>query len=270
MVSEKGWRCGMDLTVALIQMDICLGEPAANRDKVVELMDKAMSKHPDVIVLPELWTTGYDLPRLKEIAEPNQGETETILSQFAKQYHVNLVAGSIAKKTEAGITNSLVVFNSVGEKISQYNKTHLFRLMDEEKYLIAGNEKGLFQIDDTPCGGVICYDIRFPEWVRVHTLAGAEILFIPAEWPIQRIDHWQTLLRARAIENQCFIVACNRVGNDLNNTFGGHSQVIGPWGEIIAEASTEEEILYATLDLAQVNKIRETIPVFEDRRQDLY
>lgn len=260
----------MGVKIALIQMDISFGNPTVNRERVTELIARASSKLSDIIVLPELWTTGYDLARLNEIAETDQGETEALLSELARRYHVNLVAGSIAKKTEEGITNTLVVFNRKGEKVSEYSKAHLFRLMEEEKYLIPGHKKGLFQLGGTSCGGMICYDIRFPEWMRAHVLAGAQVLFIPAEWPIQRIDHWQTILRARAIENQCFVVACNRVGKDLNNTFGGHSVVIGPWGEIIAEASTGEEVLYAEIDLNEVEKIRQTIPVFEDRREELY
>lgn len=260
----------MSFSVALIQMDIALGNPEENRLRVEKSMDTIAKNRPDVVVLPEMWTTGYDLERLPEIAEDEKSVTETFLSKLASRYHVNLVAGSIAKKRDQGITNTLVVFDRDGKKVSEYNKAHLFRLMDEEQYLLPGDEKGLFELDGTPCGGIICYDIRFPEWVRAHVLAGAKTMFIPAEWPTQRTDHWQTLLRARAIENQCFIIACNRTGSDLNNTFGGHSLVIGPWGEIIAEAGIGEEILYAEIDLNQVEKIRNTIPIFEDRRVDLY
>lgn len=260
----------MSLSVVLLQMDIAFGKPEENRARVEKLLHEAIQKNPDVVVLPELWTTGYDLERLDEIAEGEQRETEKFLSNLAKQYHIHFVAGSIAKKCEKGIANTLIVFNRDGEKVFEYSKAHLFRLMDEEKYFVAGSKKGLFQLDEIDCGGLICYDIRFPEWIRAHVLAGVTILFIPAQWPSERIDHWQTLLRARAIENQCFIIACNRAGSDPNNTFGGHSLIIGPWGEILAEAGTEQEIIHAELDINQVQKIRNTIPIFEDRREELY
>lgn len=106
--------------------------------------------------------------------------------------------------------------------------------------------------------------------MRVHTIAGAKIIFIVAEWPLVRLDHWQTLLKSRAIENQCYIVACNRSGSDPNNQFAGHSLIINPWGEFLAEAGQNSTILTATLDLAIVSGIRKQIPIFEDRRPDLY
>jgi predicted amidohydrolase len=118
--------------------------------------------------------------------------------------------------------------------------------------------------------GLICYDIRFPEWVRKHVLSGAKILFVSAEWPVQRIDHWKVLLRARAIENQCYVAACNRVGYDPDNTFGGSSLIIDPWGEILAEGSLQEELVTAVVNLDTVDEVRKQIPIFDDRLPDFY
>ena len=137
-------------------------------------------------------------------------------------------------------------------------------------HLSSGNGKGSFTLDNHSFAGVICYDIRFPEWIRTHTTEGAEALFVVAQWPITRVDHWRALLIARAIENQCFVIACNRVGSDPNNQFAGHSMIIDPWGKIIAESSDQEEILYAEIDLQEVKKVREMIPVFTDRRPEFY
>jgi omega-amidase len=142
--------------------------------------------------------------------------------------------------------------------------------MDEHLYLEAGEEKGLFELDNRTFGGVICYDIRFPEWIRAHTAKGAEALFVVAEWPAPRLSHWRSLLIARAIENQCFVIACNRSGSDPNNEFAGHSMFIDPWGEVIAEAGANEELLSAVIELDLVKDIRKQIPIFEDRRPDLY
>ncbi len=105
--------------------------------------------------------------------------------------------------------------------------------MNEHLFMNEGQSKNIFELDGTKCGGIICYDLRFPEWIRTHVLDGVKIMFIPAEWPKQRIDHWRLLLHARAIENQCYVVAVNRVGKDPNNEFNGHSMVVSPWGELL-------------------------------------
>ncbi|MBM7572323.1 carbon-nitrogen family hydrolase [Aquibacillus albus] len=262
----------MNLTVSMIQFDILFGSPKENYVKVKELINKAMKSNPDVIMLPELWTTGYDLTRLDEIADYKGETTISFIGSLAKQYRVTIVAGSIAKKeSDKEIYNTMFVFNPNGKVVHQYSKVHLFRLMNEEKYLLAGNEKGSFAIGNVPSAGLICYDIRFPEWVRVHTINnGAKLLFVTAEWPKPRIDHWRNLLISRAIENQCYVLACNRVGKDPDNEFGGNSLVIDPWGQVLAEGSTEEAIITTTIDTNLVDEIRKRIPIFEDRRVDLY
>ncbi len=117
---------------------------------------------------------------------------------------------------------------------------------------------------------MICYDIRFPEWIRSHTAEGAEAIFVVAEWPLSRLTHWRTLLTARAIENQCYVIACNRAGSDPNNTFAGHSIIIDPWGEIIAEAGEGQEILHGEINLSIVEEVRKGIPIFDDRRPEFY
>lgn len=261
----------MKLKVALIQMDIAFGDPTANFSYVENKFQQiAENGKPDVIVLPELWTTGYDLTRLDEIADNNGEKSLSFISDLAKKYNMNVVAGSIAKETNAGVTNTMLVVDRNGELQKEYSKAHLFRLMNEEKYLLEGNSDGMFTLDNQLCAGVICYDIRFPEWIRTHMLDNTKVLFVVAEWPKPRIDHWRALLISRAIENQCYVVACNRVGTDPNNEFGGNSMIIGPWGQIIAEGKDEETIVYGEVDLEEVEKVRKTIPIFSDRRTDLY
>ncbi|UAL53889.1 MULTISPECIES: carbon-nitrogen family hydrolase [Metabacillus] len=261
----------MNPKVACLQIDLVFGDPEANIETVKKEIEKiAASEKPDVIVLPELWTTGYDLTRLDEIADPNGSKTIALVSSLAKTYEVNIVAGSVAKKTEAGVTNTMYVFNRQGELNHEYSKLHLFKLMDEHLYLNGGTEKGLFQLDGLQSAGVICYDIRFPEWIRVHTAQGAEILYVVAEWPLPRLHHWRSMLISRAIENQCFVVACNRSGSDPNNEFAGHSMIIDPWGEILAEAGTEQTSLTAVLQMEKVKEIRKQIPIFKDRLPDFY
>lgn len=258
------------MRIALIQMDIAFGNPEVNYAVVKHKIEEAATSSPDCLILPELWTTGYDLTRLEDIADAEGQLTKSFISELAKQYHINIVAGSVANKVNSGVTNSMFVFNRQGELIGEYSKLHLFKLMNEHIYLQPGAATGLFTMEDTLCAGLICYDIRFPEWVRTHTALGAELLFICAEWPLLRLSHWRALLISRAIENQCYVIACNRAGSDPANTFAGHSMIIDPWGDVLCEASEGEEILMGDIDLMKVRDVRAQIPVFSDRRPELY
>ncbi|ARP41946.1 MULTISPECIES: carbon-nitrogen family hydrolase [Geobacillus] len=260
----------MTIRIACLQLDIAFGDPQKNEQQAEKAVELAVKEGADIIVLPELWTTGYDLTRLGEIADDNAERAKTFASRLAQTYGIHFVAGSVAKKTDAGVTNTMIVANRNGQIIKEYSKVHLFQLMDEHLHLQSGNEPGLFSLDELSCAGVICYDIRFPEWIRTHALSGAELLFVVAEWPLPRLHHWRTLLMARAIENQCYVVACNRAGSDPNNVFAGHSLIIDPWGEILAEADEDPGILLADIDPALVRDVRSRIPVFADRRPRLY
>ncbi|NWQ41358.1 carbon-nitrogen family hydrolase [Bacillus sp. EB106-08-02-XG196] len=260
----------MKFKISCLQMDIAFGNPTENYQKAERLIKEAMKENPDIIVFPELWTTGYDLTRLETIADKGAANTIDFLKRAAIKYQVHFVGGSVANQGEQGVKNTLLIINNKGHLVHSYSKLHLFKLMDEHLYLEAGEEIGLFDLDNNTFGGVICYDIRFPEWIRAHSSKGAEALFVVAEWPAPRLTHWRSLLIARAIENQCFVIACNRSGNDPNNEFAGHSMIIDPWGDVIAEAGATEEILSSVIELDLVKDIRKQIPIFEDRRPDLY
>jgi omega-amidase len=260
----------MKYKIACLQMDIAFGNAAKNHEIANSLIEKASSEKPDIIVLPELWTTGYDLANLKDKADEDAKETILFLKEAAIKHNAHIVGGSVANKTDAGIENTMLVLNKNGELSGKYSKLHLFQLMDEHLYLAPGKDKGLFSLDSNKFAGLICYDIRFPEWVRAHALEDVEAMFVVAEWPVQRLEHWRALLIARAIENQSYIIACNRSGSDPNNKFAGHSMIIGPWGDVIAEAGEDQEILLAEIDLNQVREARSRIPIFADRRPELY
>ncbi|KHD84867.1 carbon-nitrogen family hydrolase [Heyndrickxia ginsengihumi] len=260
----------MKKKIACIQLDIEFGNPKANYEKVESWLQKAVKQHCDIAVLPELWTTGYDLNHLSTIADDHAKTSIAFLSKFAKQYGIDLIGGSVANKKNEQFFNTMLIINRNGEMIKQYSKLHLFKLMDEHLYLSSGNNDGVFQLNDETFAGVICYDIRFPEWIRKQALQGAKALFVSAEWPHARLDHWRTLLLARAIENQCFIIACNRAGRDPNNLFAGHSMIIDPWGKVLAEGTDKEELVTAEIDLSVVTDIRNTIPVFSDRLPEFY
>ncbi|WP_428910190.1 carbon-nitrogen family hydrolase [Niallia sp. Krafla_26] len=258
------------MKIACVQMDIAYGEPEINYTKIEKYIKEAAQQNADVIVFPEMWNTGYALRELDRLADENGSKTQQLLKQLSFKYSVNIVGGSVATKRDGKFFNTMYITDRQGNILSQYDKAHLFKLMDEHHYMEPGQRMNNFELDNIPCGGVICYDLRFPEWIRQHVLQSAKIMFIPAQWPTKRIDHWQVLLQARAIENQCFIVAVNRVGKDPNNDFNGHSMVIAPWGEVLLSGQTDEGIYYTEIELMEVDEVRQTIPVFEDRRTDLY
>jgi omega-amidase len=260
------------LRLALIQMNIEAGNPQANYARMERWMEQAaaLQPEPDLIMLPEMWNTGYALDRIGELADPQGERTKAFFQEFCRRHAVNVVAGSVAEKREAGVTNTIHVFGRSGEELGEYSKIHLFRLMNEHLHLQAGEQAGNFELEGISAAAMICYDIRFPELSRKLALGGAQILFVPAEWPHPRLHHWRTLLQARAIENQMYVAACNTVGASGGSDFFGHSMVIDPWGEVIAEAGEEETLLTAEIDLALVDEVRGRIPVFADRRPPLY
>lgn len=260
----------MKLKIALAQLDIALAQPDENFAKVRTAVQKAAAHNVDVVVFPEMWNTGYALDQLGTLADQDGNRTKTFLTDLAGQYDVNIVGGSVATNRDGKFYNTTYVADRLGQLVGSYDKAHLFGLMNEDKYLRAGDQENYFRLAGVPSASFICYDLRFPEWIRTVARHGADILYFPAEWPAVRIPQWRIMLQARAIENQAFVVAVNRVGDDPDNHFNGHSLVIDPLGKIICDAGESETIAYADLDLDQLQKVRGPIPVFQDRRPDLY
>ena len=262
----------MKLKIAIAQIDIALGEPKHNQQTVAYYAQKAAEANADVLVYPEMWNTGYALTELGDLADNNGKDSQALLSKLAKQYRLNIVGGSVATKQANKFYNTMFVFDALGQKVSEYNKLHLFGLMNEEKYVSAGHAVNTFDLADVKSAAAICYDIRFPEWLRTMMSVGPqEILYVVAEWPIQRIEQWQIMLQARAIENQAFVVAANRVGRDNNNVFGGRSLIIDPLGRIVQQAGDAQEmLLIGDINTDDEQAVRGEIPVFDDRRPELY
>ena len=259
------------MKVALIQMDVVLGDAAANRAKAWAMFAKGLEQGARLFVLPELWTTGYQLADIHLLAEAQDGTTVTMLRQFARENGVEIIAGSLAETDGGKVYNTAYAIGGDGGIVAKYRKIHLIGLMNEEKYISPGNAKSQFSLSFGPAGMIICYDLRFGELSRALALAGSQVLFVPAEWPAVRGQHWLALSIARAIENQQYVIAVNRVGSDASNLFFGHSLIINPWGEILAEGSaTDEEVIVVDVDFAAVAEIRRRIPVFADRRPQCY
>lgn len=260
----------MFLKAALGQMDVQLGKAEANLRQASRFALQAGEMGADLLLLPELWSTGYDLEQAGLHATGVTGGVFGATAVLAAQHHIAIVGSCLSDLGAGKVGNTAVYHNASGQVQATYSKTHLFRLMDEEQYLTAGDGLTLVETAWGKMGLAICYDLRFPELFRRYALQGARVVLLPAEWPQPRLAHWRTLLRARAIENQMFVVACNRVGASKGQTFFGHSCVIDPWGETVLEMGEGEGMETAVLDLNLVDSVRAKIPVFADRRPDLY
>ncbi|WP_079474834.1 carbon-nitrogen family hydrolase [Marinococcus halophilus] len=261
------------MNIAVYQMDIIAGDPEANRKKVRQWLGEQELGEVDVVMLPEMWTTAYTLPELGEIAEdPGDSETIRFLQEAAKRHHVHIMGGSIAVKRNGEVYNRALVIDNTGALVYEYDKMHLVPMLNEPAYLSGGREPvKVFELGGIKMGVVICYDLRFPEIIRSLALQGCELLFIPAEWPDSRRNHWDVLSIARAVENQMYVVTCNRPGEYDNITFAGSSAFIDPWGNVLQKGSVEhEETLREILDLSNVADVRKNVPVFDSRVPDLY
>lgn len=258
---------------AIYQMEVVPGQPEKNREKISEWMKETVSQEkPDVVVLPELWNTGFTLPELEQLADRNGEKNRSFLQQLGREYGVNIIGGSIATKKDGHFYNTSMVIDRQGNLVYEYDKIHLVPMLNEHLYLKGGNKKvETFELDGVRMGVIICYDLRFPELARKLALDGAEIMHVVAEWPTARRDHWMALQIARAIENQMYVVTCNNVGTHDGVTYGGTSMVTDPWGNQVAVGKQEqEETIAVTLSMEMVPKIREDVPVFSSRVPELY
>lgn len=256
--------------VAMVQMDVVFGNPAKNFAFVGEAVQDAAEKGADVVVFPEMWNTGYNLTELANIADRHGRRTKALLGQLAKQLHINIVAGSVATISDGKFYNTTYVFNTAGELVATYDKAHRFGPMHEDQYIEAGDQAATFTLAGVPSASLICYDLRFPEWWRTAGTAGVDLFYLPAQWPASRIKQWEALVIARAIENQAFVVAVNRVGDDPDNHFNGHSLVVAPSGEVIARAGEGVGTTFVDIDPSEIQAAKQLFDIQADRRPELY
>ncbi len=259
------------MIVSCVQMDMAFARPDENFARAEELIRLAARNRPDVVVLPETWNTGF-FPRenLYEVSDCNGERTKRQIGALAAELSVNIVAGSVANRRGDRVFNTSLVFDRNGKVVASYDKTHLFSPMGEDRCFAAGDHGTRFFLDGIPCGLIICYDIRFPELTRSLTLQGVDLMFVVAQWPRVRIRHLDVLARARAIENQMFLVCCNSCGRAEETVYGGNSCILDPLGSCLASAGEGEEIISADCDFSVLHGVRSSISVFADRRSDLY
>ncbi len=262
----------MNVTISLAQIDIAFGQPDKNIATVREMARTAAQRGSDWLIVPELWSTGYDLANAAAYATPTDAGVFAAVGQVAAEYNLHIVGSclSVLPDSPDGIGNTLTWHDNTGTLQAEYSKLHLFRLMDEDRYLTAGDKPAVIETAWGKVGLSICYDLRFPELFRTYALGGATMMVVTAEWPYPRLAHWRTLLQARAIENQCFVIACNRVGTVGETMFCGHSAIIDPWGKVLLEGDDTVQLLTTTIDTGLVTAVREKIPVFGDRRPSPY
>ncbi|MGW0907308.1 carbon-nitrogen family hydrolase [Streptomyces sp. NPDC002853] len=258
------------MRASLIQIAVDEGEPVNSRRSRVSSLVRAVAarERPDLVVLPELWTTGaFAYETFATEAESLEGPTYEAMAKAARDAGVWLHAGSIPERDASGdLYNTSLVFSPEGELAASYRKIHRFGFDKGEAVLMgAGGELVTVRTPETTIGLATCYDLRFPELFRGLVDAGAEMFVVPAGWPARRREHWTLLARARAVEDQVFVLACGTGGTHAGVPQAGHSIVVDPWGEVLAEAGDGEEVLTVELDPAKVAATREQFPALKDR-----
>lgn len=253
------------MKAALLQMDIAWEAKEENLAKAGELLRRAAKEGCDVAVLPEMFSTGFSMGAAP-LAEEEDGPTAAFLSGLAGECSMNVIAGFAARGGFSVRRNVAHVYGRDGRLLASYAKMHPFCLAGEHEHFAAGAGPVVFELDGVPSSVFICYDLRFPEDMR-PVAREALVVFVIANWPSSRREHWGALLKARAIENQCFVGGVNRTGTDGNQIeYSGGSAVYGPMGEAVCSAGQGEELLLCEFDPASAQRVRKQYPFLEDMR----
>jgi predicted amidohydrolase len=267
------------MKVAAIQLN-SQDNKKENITKAIKYIAEAANKGTDFVVLPEYVDfMGEDNEKL-ENAETIPGPTSNAFAKIAKEHGIYLLGGSIhEKEINNSIYNTSLLFNRDGKMIAKYRKVHLYdaqfkerHTVNESEIILPGDEIITAETSFGTVGLSICYDVRFPEMFRSLALMGSQVIFAPAAFPMYTGSlYWEVLLRARAVENQCFIVASGQFGTaPPDQVLYGNSMIIDPWGTVLARAPEKESIIIADIDLSYIEKVRNNIPCFNHRRPDVY
>jgi len=250
-----------------VQLDIVWEDKPANFRKVETLLDRISIEVGSMIVLPEMFATGFSM-NVAEIADSPEGETDRFLSRLAQNYQSVVVGGLVTRSPDGRGWNEAAAFDSTGREIARYSKMHPFSYAGETHYYVPGERIVTFPWGDFTAASFICCDLRFPEVFRHAVQRKTGLFVVLACWPQAREEHWITLLQARAIENQAYVVGVNRCGNDPTLTYSGRSRIIDPRGTIVAEAGDAEGIIQAEADFAALAAYRREFPALEDIRTE--
>lgn len=261
----------MNIRLLIVQLEAIKGDIDKNISKVRKLLSDCEHSNPDLIVLPELWTIGWDCTSFNKSSEELQpSKTYKFLQELALQYNSNIIGGSaVLRKNGEKDRNTCLIFNRNGKLISTYDKFHLFshRGQSEGSFLEEGNSPVIAKTDIGNIGLSICYDIRFPEMFRLYAFNDADILVNVAAWPKAFTDEYITLAKARAIENQIYFVSSCLTGK-INESFNfsGNSCVIDYRGKTVSKLSEEETVLCVDIDIDEMKQYRKQLPILKDTK----
>jgi len=259
----------MKIKIALAQLELELGKPEKNLTAAKDAVVQAVREGSDLMLLPELWASGYDLENAPKYASSLSEGWFSVMRELALEHGIAL-GGSMIEQEGKDYFNTFLLVDQRGEQLGYYRKAHLFDLIEEKTYFSPGKQLSLIETQWGMLGLALCYDLRFPELFRAYALKGAEIILLVAEWPRSRIGHWDVLLQARAIENQCFIAAVNKVGLSKEQQMGGNSLVINPMGEILVKGNAAPGVFLAEIESKETAKARKWMPVLTDRNPAVY
>ncbi len=260
----------MIIKVAIAQIQVIPAMPEANLKKAETLIAEAAHRGSTLICLPEMWTTGFQWDYI-DVKYMEQKPIIERVKALAAKYGIWLNCSLLSTNEQLNPTNTSLLIDPLGEIRAYYHKTHLFRPIKEDKHLEAGNSLVLTETPWGKMGMSICYDLRFPELYRSYALQGADIILLNAAFPRTRALHWKTLIRARAIENQLFVIAVNQTGIEAGVELCGSSAIIDPWGETLLEApENQEALLTVDLDMDRVKEVRAGFNTLSDRRPEVY
>ena len=253
------------MKIGMIQMDAANGCVERNISRGFQLLEEAATQS-DVLVMPELWTIGYNFHHFGDhVLSLSDGLIEK-LSSFAAYHQVTLVAGTLPIRKKDGVRNMGLVFDSSGHWKATYSKRHLFQGYLEGQLMVPGKKCMTTTIHDVKMGMAICYELYFPKMYRKMAKSGATLVVVPASWPLEHVSQWKVLARARAIENGICICAVNMTGTYHDKTLGGHSLFIDPLGHIVVEGDQKEGIFYADYDSLKYSKKGRYLSVVSEKR----
>ncbi|MCS5539604.1 MAG: carbon-nitrogen family hydrolase [Roseibacillus sp.] len=252
------------MNVVALQYDITWENREANFDTVRRLLTKSAVSPGSLIVLPEMFSTGFSMD-VSKLAEGKKSKTEKFLSSLAWQYESHVIGGLVSRDPSSGMgRNELAVYDPSGRPVALYQKNYTFSYTDESRHYLPGDGLAMFHWHDFTVCPVICYDLRFPELFREGVRNGADLFTVSANWPVSRFLHWKTLLDARAIENLAYVVGVNRVGSDPRYRYPGGSRIVDHHGTLLVEAGDSEAVLSCELDHAGLVAWRREFPALDD------
>ena len=257
------------LVISLAQMNIIMGDVARNTAVMQRMVADAARRKSHMVLLPELWSTGYDWANYRELASPINTGIFSELATLAKKGEISIYASMLEKRADQ-FANTAAFFAANGRTMGFYRKIHLFPQFQEDRYLQAGSSWLTMDLPWGPTAVAMNEDVRYPELFRKLTEESASLILVIAQWPLANIEHWRALIQARAIENQVFVAAVNAAGQTGETVFGGHSMIVDPNGKIIVEGGEEPMTITGEIEIDNVHEIRKGMPVLDYRRTDLY